>query len=89
MKSWEYMCERLTCDQADLEQELDRFGRDGWELCASPSALTNFQSTIKVTILIFKREISNPPISPDGMLAHSEASPPTESRYNLFERSLR
>jgi len=61
MKWWKYMCQRLRCDQQDLEQELDKLGKDGWELCVSATVATSFQINSNVLILIFKREIPEPP----------------------------
>lgn len=63
MKKWEYMVQRLPCDQPDIEQGLDKLGKDGWEMTGCGSTGTNFD-TSQVLLLFFKREIPEPQTEP-------------------------
>ena len=61
MKKWEYMCQRIPCDSPDLEQGLDKLGRESWEMVGTGRTRTGFSATSEVLILFFKREVPEPP----------------------------
>lgn len=56
MKKWEYLCQRLTYDQPDLEKHLDEFGEKGWELVGIANVQVGFSASKRAHILFFKRE---------------------------------
>jgi hypothetical protein len=64
VKKWEYKVLRLPCDRANLEEELNTLGNDGWELCSSGTVATNFQPDTRVLLLTFKRENPKPQTPP-------------------------
>lgn len=55
------MIQRLAYGQPDLEEQLDKLGKDGWELSGTANVQMNFSVTRQVAVLFFKREIPEQP----------------------------
>jgi len=55
VEKWEYMVQRIVCDDPKLEKGFDKLGEDGWELTTSTEMPVSFSSSTKVVIFFFKR----------------------------------
>ena len=81
MKKWEYKSVRVPND-INLDQKLNEIGSQGWEPAFSGQTPSGFDNKI-VPLLIFKREIPEPPDQPTAYRGISESLRGSDSRIPL------